>query len=158
MIRDRGFSRASRRIACRLLLSPSLVTVQVFTTHKSAAAPSAASRYPIRANPSRTSSVSYWLTLQPRVRVLSVAGIESDCGKSQLAADEIDDATGEARAECFLDEYGYAPVFANQVLVGVIRRVELNGCICFDPQACPGREFPLQHGPVGKLGGCRRYR
>src|SRR5262245_4810017 len=73
-IRDRGFSRASRRMACRLLLSPSLVTVQVFTTHKSAASPSAASRYPIRANPSRTSSVSYWLTLQPRVRVFNVAG------------------------------------------------------------------------------------
>src|SRR5205823_3993681 len=51
-------------------------TVQVFTTHKSACSPSFASRNRARNRPSRTSSVSYWFTLQPRVSVLSVADIE----------------------------------------------------------------------------------
>ena len=62
-------------MALRLLASAVAVTVHVLTMHNSAGSPSAASRYPSRASPWRTYSVSYWLTLQPRVRVFSV-GIE----------------------------------------------------------------------------------
>ena len=43
------------------------VTVQVFTTQRSAASSSRASRNPFFSKASNTSCVSYWLTLQPRV-------------------------------------------------------------------------------------------
>ena len=46
----------------------------------------AASRKFARKNPSRTNSVSYWLTLQPSVSVLSVAGIAGYSGAASSVA------------------------------------------------------------------------
>src|SRR4051794_11416326 len=100
-MRASGFSRARRRIAWRLLLSPSAVTVQVLTTHKSADSSSAASRKFARKKPSRTSSVSYRLTLQPSVSVLSVAGIGLFRGR--------------------LERRAHGPLAAVDVLIGPVR-------------------------------------
>src|SRR5689334_3147154 len=74
-------------MTCRLLASPSAVTVQVLTTHRSAGSSSAASRKPAVANDWRTNSVSYWLTLQPSVTVLSVAMVNASRGESRMTND-----------------------------------------------------------------------
>ena len=62
-----GFFRASCRITCRDFESPVFVTVHVLTIHRSADSSSVASRYPLARSDSRTSWVSYWFTLQPKV-------------------------------------------------------------------------------------------
>src|SRR5262249_60781743 len=70
-----GWAWCSRRISCRLLASPSWVTVQVFTTHRSARSPSPASAQPACSSSSLTYCVSYWLTLQPRVARRAFGGV-----------------------------------------------------------------------------------
>src|SRR5262245_10901127 len=62
-----GFDCCSRRMNCRLLASPSMVTVHVLTTHRSAGSCSSASRQPLSSKASLTCCVSYWFTLQPSV-------------------------------------------------------------------------------------------
>ncbi len=59
--------RASPRTKRRSLVSLSAVTVHEFTTATSAAAGSSTTTAPWSANAWRTSSVSYWFALQPKV-------------------------------------------------------------------------------------------
>lgn len=63
---------AALRIACRLLLAASMVTLQVLTILKSAASDSVSTNPCERSN-AATCSLSYWLTLQPRVWIENVA-------------------------------------------------------------------------------------
>src|SRR4051794_31590092 len=91
-----GFSWASRRMACRLLASPSWVTVQVLTTHSDAGSPEGASAKPACSSNSLTYWVSYWLTLQPRVTRRTVA----DIGTSDVIIEE------EGRPRINTDQHG----------------------------------------------------
>jgi hypothetical protein len=59
--------RATCRTKRRSLASLSAVTVHEFTTATSAAAGSSTTTAPWSANACRTSSVSYWFALQPKV-------------------------------------------------------------------------------------------
>ena len=64
-MRARGLVRAMRRASWRALRPASAVTVQVLTTTSSAR--SSVSRQPRRPRASRSTWVSYWFALHPKV-------------------------------------------------------------------------------------------
>ncbi len=82
-VRSPGRSRARRRTRPRILASLTCVTVHELTTAASAARGSATTRAPAPSSACRTTSVSYWFALHPKVWRYTRITVGSACRRTR---------------------------------------------------------------------------